>query len=64
MNEINFTSLKNNFNTICDQVNEKKETVTLTLKNNRKVYIMSEDNYDSIDRFFVTTFSSKKLASR
>lgn len=64
MNEIDFTSLKNNFNTICNQVNEDKETVTLTLKNNRKVYIMSEDSYDSIDRFFITSFSSKKLASR
>lgn len=62
MNEISFTSLKNDFDTICNQVNEGKETVTLTLKNNRKVYIMPEEGYDNIDRFIVTSFSAKSFA--
>lgn len=61
MNEISFTSFKNNFDAICDQVNENNETVTLTLKSNRKVYIMPEDSYDNIERFVITSFSAKTL---
>lgn len=57
MNEIDFTSLKNNFDTICEQVNDEHETVTLTLKNNRKVFFVSEESYDNIDRFFITSLS-------
>ena len=63
MKEINFTCLKNDFDTICDQVNQDKETVTLTLKNNRKVYIMPEENYNKVERFVITTFSPKTLSS-
>lgn len=63
MKEINFTTLKNNFNTICNQVNDEKEAVTLTLKSNRKVYIMPEENYDKIERFVITTLSPKTLSS-
>lgn len=61
MNEVTFTSFKNDFDTICDQVNDNKETVTLTLKSNRKVYIMPEEGYDNIERFFLTSFSAKSL---
>lgn len=61
MNEVTFTSFKNDFDTICDQVNDNKETVTLTLKSNRKVYIMPEDGYDNIERFILTSFSAKTL---
>ena len=45
MKEITFTSLKNDFDAICDEVNQDKEAVTLTLKSNRKVYIMPEESY-------------------
>ena len=63
MKEITFTSLKNDFNTICNQVNQDKETVTLTLKSNRKVYIMPEESYDNIERFVITNLSPKTLSS-
>ena len=64
MKEINFNSLKNDFDAICDQVNQDKEAVTLTLKNNRKIYIMPEENYDKVERFVITTLSPKTLSSR
>lgn len=64
MKEITFTSLKNNFDEICNEVNTEKETVTLTLKSNRKVYIMPEESYDNIERFFITSFTAKNLASQ
>lgn len=64
MREITFTSLKDNFENICDTVNEENEAVTLTLKSNRKVYIMPEDNYDNIKRFVITNLSTNNLASR
>ena len=64
MKEITFNSLKKDFDTICDQVNENKEAVTLTLKSNRKVYIMPEENYDKIERFVITNFSPKTLSSQ
>lgn len=64
MKEITFNSLKKDFDTICDQVNENKEAVTLTLKSNRKVYIMPEENYDKIERFVITSFSPKTLSSQ
>lgn len=64
MKEITFTSLRNNFDEICNEVNTEKETVTLTLKSNRKVYIMPEESYDNIERFFVTSFTAKNLASQ
>lgn len=63
MKEITFTSLKNNFDAICDEVNQDKEAVTLTLKSNRKVYIMPEESYDNIQRFVITNLSSKTLSS-
>lgn len=64
MKEITFTSLKNNFDEICNEVNTEKETVTLTLKSNRKVYIMPEESYDNIERLFITSFTAKNLASQ
>ena len=64
MKEITFTFLKNDFDAICDEVNQDKEAVTLTLKSNRKVYIMPEESYDNIERFVITTLSPKTLSSR
>ena len=40
--EIDFADLKNNFDKICDDVNNN-ENLTLTLGNGRKVFIMSEN---------------------
>lgn len=59
MQELSFESLQNDFDAICNQVNEEKEVLTLTLKSNRKVYIMPEENYDSIDRFVITNLTAK-----
>ena len=61
MNEITFASLKHNFDEICDQVNDGNETLTLTLKNNRKVFIMPEESYDKIETFFVSSISNPSL---
>lgn len=63
MNEISFTTLKNDFNNVCNQVNEGKEAVTLTLKSKRKVYIMPEESYDNIERFVISPISTKSLLS-
>ena len=49
--DINFDTLKNNFNTICDDVNNNGTSVALTLKNNRKVFIIPEENYNNISCF-------------
>lgn len=63
MNEISFTSLNENFDAICNQVNNEKEAVTLTLKSNRKVYIMPEENYDQISHFMITKMTISNLTS-
>ncbi len=63
MKEITFNTLQNDFDALCEQVNQDKEAITLTLKSNRKVYIMSEENYDNIERFVITSFSPKTLSS-
>ena len=63
MKEINFESLKSDFDAVCNQVNDDKEVLTLTLKSNRKVYIMPEDNYDSIERFVITGLTANSFVS-
>ncbi len=63
MKEISFNSLNDDFDAICDQVNQGKEAVTLTLKSNRKVYIMPEESYDQIERFVITSLSPETLSS-
>ena len=64
MRNIDFTDLRENFDSVCNTVNNGKEAVTLTLKSNRKVYIMPEENYDSIQRFIIPAVSTINLASR
>ncbi len=64
MDEITFTTLKDNFDSISDQVNDDKEAVTLTLKSGRKVYLMPEESYDSIGRFFITKMTLNPMASK
>ena len=63
MRNINFTDLSENFDSVCNTVNGEKEAVTLTLKSNRKVYIMPEEDYDSIQRFIIPAVSTIDLAS-
>ena len=58
--EIDFADLKNNFDKICDDVNNN-ENSTLTLGNGRKVFIMSEKNYDNISRFIITNTQTLKI---
>ena len=59
--EMDFVSLKNNFDAVCDDVNGKGETVALTLKNGRKVFIMPEENYDEISHFVIKSVSANTL---
>lgn len=54
MKETNFTDLKNNFDTLCKTVNDENQAVSLTLKSNRKVLILPEENYNAIQRFCIT----------
>lgn len=61
-NEINFETLNEKFETICDEVNAGNEAVTLTLKSGRKVYIMPEDNYNNISRFVIAQVSPLTLS--
>ena len=63
MTEISFTTLKNDFDNVCNQVNDHKEAIALTLKSNRKVYIMPEESYDNIQRFVISPLSTKSLLS-
>lgn len=63
MRNIDFTDLRENFDSVCNTVNGEKEAVTLTLKNNRKVYIMPEEDYDNIQRFVIPAVSTINLAS-
>ena len=63
MRNINFTDLSENFDSVCYTVNDEKVAVTLTLKNNRKVYIMPEEDHDSIQRFIIPAVSTIDLAS-
>lgn len=63
MRNINFTDLRENFDDVCNEVNGEKEAVTLTLKSNRKVYIMPEESYDNIQRFIIPSVTVRDLAS-
>lgn len=61
--EMDFVTLKNNFDAVCDDVNEKGESVALTLKTGRKVFIMPEDNYDDISHFIIKSVSANSLTN-
>ena len=63
MRDISFSNLRENFDDVYNTVNEDKEAVTLTLKSNRKVYILPEEDYNSIQRFIIPALSTKDLAS-
>lgn len=59
--EMDFVSLKNNFDAVCDDVNGNGEAVALTLKSGRKVFIMPEENYDEISHFVIKSVSANTL---
>lgn len=61
--EMDFISLKNNFDTVCDRVNENGEAVALNLKSGRKVYIMPEENYDNVSHFVIKSVSANTLTN-
>ena len=59
--EMDFTTLKNNFEEICDGVNNGTEAVALSLKSGRKVFIMPEKNYDNISHIVIVNTSENAL---
>ncbi len=59
--ETDFTTLKNNFDELCDEINSGSEAVALSLKSGRKVFVMPEKNYDSITRFVMVNISANAL---
>lgn len=61
--EMDFISLKNNFDAVCDRVNENGEAVALNLKSGRKVYIMPEENYDNVSHFVIKSVSANTLTN-
>lgn len=61
--EMDFVSLKNNFDAVCEDVNEKGESVALTLNSGRKVFIMPEENYDDISHFIIKSVSANTLTN-
>ncbi len=59
--EMDFTTLKNNFDELCDEINNGSDAAALNLKSGRKVFIMPEKNYDSISRILVVNTSENAL---
>lgn len=59
--ETDFTTLKNNFDKLCDEVNNGSEAIALSLKSGRKVFIMPEKNYDNITRMIMVNTSENAL---
>ena len=59
--ETDFTTLKNNFDELCDEINNGDEAVALTLKSGRKVFIMPEENYDNISRIIMVNTSENAM---
>lgn len=56
--ELSFETLKNNFDQVCNEVNNGSESMTLTLKSGRKVFLMNEESYDNISRFVIVKTSA------
>ena len=62
--ELNFETLNNNFNNVCDEVNNGNEAMTLTLKSGRKVFLMNEESYDNISRFVIVKTSANAFKQK
>jgi len=59
--ELDFRSLKSDFDDVCNTVNDGKESVVLVLKSGRKVFIMPESGYDNISRFVISNSTFQLL---
>lgn len=60
---INYSTLRENFKTYCDKVNEDVETIVITRKQGGNVIMLSEASYNNImENLFVR--SDKKAYAR
>ena len=59
--EMDFATLKNNFEEICDEINNGNEAAALSLTSGRKVFIMPEKNYDNISHIVMVSTSENAL---
>ena len=44
----NYTNVRENLKTYCDQVNDNEETVIITRKDNKNVVLISQDEYNNM----------------
>lgn len=61
LNEMDFTTLRNNFDEVCYKINSGNEAMALNLKSGRTVYVMPEENYNNISRFVIVNTSKNAL---
>lgn len=59
--EMDFTTLRNNFNEVCDEINNGSDAAILTLTSGRKVFILPEENYNNISRLIMINASENAL---
>ena len=45
---VNYTNIRENLKTYCDQVNDNDETVIITRKDNRNVVLISQNEYNNM----------------
>ena len=45
---VNYTNVRENLKTYCDQVNDNDETVIITRKDNKNVVLISQNEYNNM----------------
>lgn len=45
---VNYSSVRENFKSFCDQINDKNETIIVTRKDNKNVVMISESEYNKM----------------
>jgi len=45
---VNYTNIRENLKTYCDQVNDNDETVIITRKDNKNVVLISQNEYNNM----------------
>jgi len=45
---VNYTNVRENLKTYCDQVNDNEETVIITRKDNKNVVLISQNEYNNM----------------
>ena len=45
---VNYTNVRENLKTYCDQVNDNHETVIITRKDNKNVVLISQNEYNNM----------------